>query len=202
MRKKSKPAIALLAAMTVVVATAVAAERIDHPIDTPLYTLRGPETATVSVIQTDVEIEYIGDYLELDQDRAESALRLLGHVDFTESMLLIVNGGPVEGAMLRVGSIYEEDAVLHVVIETADPPAQQGDSDFASPASNIYTPSLVTVLPRFQGVLVVHAYPADWAASGDLRGIQLLVTWEDESGAGDASPDADEDDRSDDTGSN
>jgi hypothetical protein len=103
--------------------------------------------------------------------------------------------------MLRVESIYEEEGALHVVIVTADPPSQYRDSDFAAPAAGIYTPSLVTVLPRFRGVLVVHAYPADWAASGDLRGIQLLVTWGDESAAGDASPNADEDDRSDDTGS-
>jgi hypothetical protein len=157
-------------------AAALAQERVDYPIDTPLYTMRGLEAPVVSLIQTDIEIEYIGDYLGLDMERAKSALRLLGHVDFAESMLLVVNGGRVEGAMLRVDSIYEEGGVLHVVVVTADPPEQYRDSGFASPASDEYTPAFVTVIPRFEGLLVVHAYPAEWAAGGDLRGVQLLVT--------------------------
>jgi hypothetical protein len=160
-------------------ATSVAAaqdERVDHPVDTPLYTLRGPEAPLVAIIQTDIEVEYIGDYLGLDERRAESALRLLGHLDFAESMLLVVNGGPVEGAMLRVESVYESGGALHVDVVTADPPAQYRDEGFSSPATNEFTPSLVTVLPRYEGVIYVHAYQAEWAASGDLRGIQLVVT--------------------------
>jgi len=176
MRRLNVQFLALLAVVGAAFTPAAAGERVQHPIDTPLYTLRGPEASTVSVIQTDIEIEYIGDYLGLDNDRSKSALRLLGHVDFAESILLIVNGGVVEGAMLRVDSIYEEDGVLHVVIVTADPPEQYRDSGFASPASDQYTPALVTVLPRFQGLLIVHAFPGEWASSGDLRGIQLLVT--------------------------
>jgi hypothetical protein len=180
----------------------VAAERVNHPIDTPLYTLRGPESSTVSIIQTDIEIEYIGDYLGLDQGRSKSALRLLGHVDFAESMLLIVNGGPVEGAMLRVESIYEEDGVLHVVIVTAEPPTQQRDTEFAPPAAGQLTPSLVTVLPRFQGTLIVHAFPGEWATSGDLRGIQLLVAFDDGRPTDDESPNSTKDDPSNGSGSN
>jgi hypothetical protein len=176
MRRHTVQFLALLSVVGGAFTPTVAGERVQYPIDTPLYTLRGPEASTVSLIQTDIEIEYIGDYLGLDEDRSKSALRLLGHVDFAESILLIVNGGVVEGAMLRVDSIYEEDGVLHVVIVTADPPAQYRDSDFASPAAGQYTPSLVTVLPRFQGLLIVHAFPGEWASSGDLRGVQLLVT--------------------------
>ena len=176
-------------------ATLVAAaqdERVDHPVDTPLYTLRGPELRMVAIIQTDIEVEYIGDYLGLDERRAESALRLLGHVDFAESILLIVNGGPVEGAMLRVESVYESGGALHVDVVTADPPGQYRDDGFSSPASNELTPSLVTVLPRYEGVIFIHVYEAEWAVSGDLRGIQLVVTARqddsavDDEGAGDA----------------
>jgi hypothetical protein len=168
------------------VAAGVAAgadDRVDYPIDTPLYTLRGPEAPMIALIQTDVEIEYIGDYIELDMKRAKSALRLLGHVDFAESMLLVVNGGRVQGAMLRVESLYEKNGALHVVVVTADPPEQYRDSDFGSPASDVLTPSLVTVLPRFEGPIFVHAYPAEWAISGDLRGVQLIV-WTAEIDAG------------------
>jgi len=176
MRRNTVLLLALLAAATCVAAAAGADERVDHPIDTPLYTLRGPEEPMVALIQTDIEIEYIGDYLELDEKRAKSALRLLGHVNFAESMLLIVNGGRVEGAMLRVEAIYEEGGALHVDIGMGDPPEQYRDSEFASPGSDALTPALVTVIPRFQGVIFVHAFEAEWAASGDLRGVQLVVT--------------------------
>jgi hypothetical protein len=151
------------------------AGRIYYTVDTPFYTLRGPEQPMVALIQTEMEVEYIGDYLELDMNRAKSALRLLGHVDFVDNMLLIVNGGPIEGAMLRVDSVYEEEGELHVVVVAADPPEQFRDSDFSSPTDQTYTPSLVTVVPRFQGRIVVHSFATDWAASGDLRGVQLLV---------------------------
>jgi hypothetical protein len=152
-----------------------AGERVDYPVDTPIFTMHGPEAPLISLIQTDIEVEYIGDYLGLDMERAESALRLLGNVDFEESMLLVVDGGPVEGAMLRVDSVYEEDGALHVIVVTAPPPPQYRDSGFASPTSGQFTPAFVAVLPRFQGLLVVHVYPAEWAVSGDLRGVQLLV---------------------------
>lgn len=165
----------VLAIAVFIASAAHAGEKVFHPIDTPLYTLNGPEAPSVSLIQTDIEVEYIGDYLGLDMGRAESALKLLGHVNFAESMLLLVSGGRVEWAMLRVDSIYEEDGALHVVVVTADPPEQYRDSGFAPPASDELTPALVTVLPRYQGLIVVHAYSAQWAASGDLRGIQLLV---------------------------
>jgi hypothetical protein len=167
------------------VATSVAAarsERVDHPVDTPLYTLRGPEAPVAAIIQTDIEVEYIGDYLGLDERRAESALRLLGHVDFAESMLLVINGGPVEGAMLRVEAVYESGGALHVDVVMADPPGQYRDEGFSSPASNVFTPALVTVLPRYEGVIFVHAYEAEWAASGDLRGIQLVITAREDDG--------------------
>jgi hypothetical protein len=146
-----------------------------HPVDTPFHTLRGPGTPMIALIQTEFELEYIGDYLDLDLKRAESALRLLDYVDFEESILLVVNGGWMEGVMLRVESIYEDEGELHVVVITDDPPQRYRDSDFASPTSQEYTPSLVTVLPRIQGRLIVHVDPADWSVSGDLRGIQLVV---------------------------
>lgn len=185
MRRQTVLLVSFLAATAGGFAETVAGERVDYPIDTPLYTMRGPEAPMVSLIQTDIEIEYIGDYLGLDMDRAKSALRLLGHVNFAESMLLVVNGGRVEGAMLRVESVYEEDGALNVVVGTADPPEQYRDSGFASPASDEFTPAFVTVIPRIEGLLIVHAYPAEWAASGDLRGVQLLVTV----GGGEASED-------------
>lgn len=146
-----------------------------HAVDTPFHTLRGPETPMIALIQTEFELEYIGDYLELDLKRAESALRLLDYVDFEESILLVVNGGWMEGVMLRVESIYEEGGELHVVVITDDPLQRYRNSEFAAPTSQTYTPSLVSVLPRFQGRLVVHADPAEWAVGGDLRGIQLVV---------------------------
>lgn len=163
-------------------------ERVDHPVDSPLYTLRGPESPSIALIQTAEEVEYIGDYLELDIKRAGSALRMLRHVDFEQNMLLVVNGGRVEGAMLRVESVYDLDGELHVVVVTDDPPSQYGDSGFASPASDTFTPAVVTVLPRFQGRVVVHAFPAVWGASGDLRGVEIIVVSQsdqDEGAAGD-----------------
>jgi hypothetical protein len=175
-----------LVILTAAATTSVAAaqdERVDYSVDTPLYTLRGPDSPLVAIIQTDIEVEYIGDYLGLDERRAESALRLLGHVDFAESMLLIVNGGPVEGAMLRVESVYESGGALHVDVVMADPPGQYRDDGFSSPASNEFTPSLVTVLPRCEGVIFVHVFEAEWATSGDLRGIQLVVTAREDEGA-------------------
>jgi hypothetical protein len=175
MRRHTVIIASVLAVAALVTARADDEERASYPVDTPLYTLHGPPAPSVALIQTDIEIEYIGDYMGLDMGRAESALKLLGHVNFAESMLLIVNGGRVEGAMLRVDSVYMEDDALHVVVVTANPPSQYGDSQFSPPASNELTPSLVTVLPRFQGLIIVHAYPAEWAASGDLRGVQLLV---------------------------
>lgn len=183
MRRQPVQILALAVSAAVWAQPASAAGRLQYPIDTPLHTLRGPDAPTVSIIQTDIEIEYIGDYLALDEDRSKSALRLLGRVDFAENMLLVVNGGPVEGAMLRVDSIYEEDGVLHVEIVTTDPPAQYRDSEFASPTFDWFTPALVTVLPRFQGVIVVHTFPTQWATSGDLRGIQMLIQTEGDSDA-------------------
>jgi hypothetical protein len=146
-----------------------------YSVDTPFYTLRGPETPMIALIQTEFEVEYIGDYLELDMKRAGSALKLLGYVDFNDNILLVVNGGWMEGVMLRVESVYEQDAELHVVVVTDDPPQQYRDSEFSSPAAQMYTPALVTVIPRFQGRLIIHAVPAEWAAGGDLRGIQLVI---------------------------
>jgi hypothetical protein len=150
-------------------------EIVRYTVDTPFYTLQGPEAPMVALIQTEMEVEYIGDYLELDVGRAKSALRLLEHVEFAENMLLIVNGGRVEGAMLRIESVYAQGGELHVVIGTDDPPSQSRDSGFASPASDTLTPSLVAVLPRFQGLMVVHVFPADWALSGDFRGLQVII---------------------------
>jgi hypothetical protein len=150
-------------------------EIVRYAVDTPFYTLQGPEAPMVALIQTDMEVEYIGDYLELDVGRAKKALRLLEHVNFAEGMLLVVNGGPIEGSMLRIEAVYEQYGELHVVVGTDDPPSQHRDSGFASPASNTLTPSLVAVLPRYQGPLVVHVYPADWAVSGDLRGVQIII---------------------------
>jgi hypothetical protein len=149
--------------------------RIKHVVDTPFYTLRGPEVPMIALIQTGDEVEYIGDYMGLDTKRATSALRLLRHVDFDEKMLLVVNGGPIEGAMLRVQSVYEEKGDLIVEVVFSDPPPQYGDPGFGSPTANVYYPSLVTVLPRFQGRLVVHTIPGQWASGGDLRGIYLLI---------------------------
>jgi hypothetical protein len=149
--------------------------RLQHVVDTPFYTMRGPEVPMVALIQTGDEVEYIGDYMGLDVKRATSALRLLRHVDFDEKMLLVVNGGAIEGGMLRVASVYEEKGELVVEVVFADPPPQYGDSGFGSPTSSVYYPSLVTVLPRFQGRLVVHTIPGQWASGGDLRGVYLLV---------------------------
>lgn len=162
--------------------------RLRHVVDTPFYTLRGPEVPMVALIQTGDEVEYIGDYMGLDTKRAASALRLLRHVDFDEKMLLVVNGGPIEGAMLRVDSVYEEEGDLIVELVFADLPPAYGDSGFGSPTSTVYYPSLVTVLPRFQGRLVVHTIPGQWASGGDLRGVYLLIVpAEDETDAGDES---------------
>jgi hypothetical protein len=96
-------------------------------------------------------------------------------VDFDESMLLVINGGPVENGMLRVDSVYEENGELNVVVVFSDPPMQYQDSGIGASAIHVYYPSLVAILPRFQGRLVVHVFPADWAAGGDLRGINLSV---------------------------
>jgi hypothetical protein len=150
-------------------------ERVRHGVDTPFYTLRGPDAPMIALIQTEEEVEYIGDYIGLDIKRAGSALRLLRHVDFEEYMLLVVNGGLVEGAMLRVETVFEKDGELHVEVTTEEPPQQYRDSGFGSPTSDTYSPSLVTVLPKFQGRLIVHVFPAEWATSGDLRGIELIV---------------------------
>jgi hypothetical protein len=148
---------------------------VHHPVDTPFFTLQGPDAPMIALIQTVEEVEYIGDYLDLDLKRARSALRLLRHVDFEESMLLVVNGGPVEGAMLRIDTVYEQSGELYVWVTSEEPPQQYRDSAFMSPASETFTPSVVAVIPRFQGRLVVVAYEADWAASGDLRGVELVV---------------------------
>ncbi len=166
-----------------------------HRVDTPFYTLRGPDAPMIAVIQTEEEVEYIGDYIGLDIKRAGSALRLLRHVDFEEHMLLVVNGGLVEGAMVRVETVYEQDGELHVEVITEEPPQQYRDSGFASPTSDTYSPSLVSVLPKFQGRLIVHVFPAEWATSGDLRGIELIVSSSSadvtgESGSGEASDDS------------
>jgi hypothetical protein len=103
------------------------------------------------------------------------ALRLLRNVDFEKSMLLVVNGGPVENGMLRVDSVYEENGELNVVVVFSDPPSQYRDSEFGGSATGVYYPSLVSILPRFQGRLVVHIFPAVWMVGGDLRGINLLI---------------------------
>lgn len=159
--------------------------RTEHVVDTPFYTMRGPEIAMIALIQTGDELEYIGDYMALDAKRASSALRLLRHVDFDENMLLVVNAGPMEGVMLRVESVYEENGELNVDLAVSDLPPQYDRSDFGSPASNVLFPSLVTVLPRFQGRVVVHTIPGPWATAGDLRGVFLwIVPLEDETGDG------------------
>lgn len=149
--------------------------QIRYGVDTPFYTLRGLDAPMIALIQTEEEVEYIGDYIGLDKKRAGSALRLLRYVDFEDSMLLVVNGGLVEGAMLRVERVYEQNGELHVEVTTEEPPAQYRDSGFGSPASDVYSPSLVTVLPKRQGSLVVHVFPAEWAISGDLRGVELII---------------------------
>jgi hypothetical protein len=157
-------------------------ERVDYPVDSPLYTLHGPDWPMIALIQTGEELEYIGDYLHLDMERAENALRMLRHMDFEQSMLLIVNGGLVEGAMLRIQSVFQLEGELHVVVVTDEPPQQYLDSGFASPTSDILTPSVVTVLPKFQGRVVVHSFPAQWAVSGDWRGVEVVVPFPSDEG--------------------
>jgi len=165
-----------------------AVKRIDHVVDTPFYTLRGPDVPIVALIQTGEEVEYIGDYLGLDSKRASSALRLLRHVDFDETMLLVINGGPVENGMLRVDSVYEENGELNVVVVFSDPPLQYQDFDSGVSPNHVYYPSLVSILPRFQGRLVVHIFPTEWLVGGDLRGINLLIrsTTEDDTPEGES----------------
>ncbi len=161
-----------------------AGERVDFAVDTPFFTTRGTESPMMALIQTEEEIEFIGDYLGLDLSRAETALRLLTYVDFEDKMLLVVNAGPMTNGMLRVDAVYELDTELHVEIVLADIPDRYRDSESGTSALSPNYPSLVTVLPRYQGSVTVHTVPGPWTTSGDLRGIGLLivpVTGEDQS---------------------